>query len=104
MTSARIDFAPSLCFKGTEKFTTFPYHDLASRRRGRSDPAKSRCRREHERFDDDRNGARGLEHRADIDEIELLEHDAVDRDDGVLQLRLFLGMNADQAADIAVAD
>ena len=60
--------------------------------------------RKHQRLDHHRHGARGLEQRADVDEVELLEDDAVDRDDRVRQPQLLAAVNADQPADVAVAD
>ena len=76
----------------------------ASSRRGRRDATeRGRCRK-NQRLDDHRHGARRLEHRADVDEVEFLEDDPVDRHDRIWQLRLLLGMDADEPADIAVAD
>src|SRR6266704_4299154 len=60
--------------------------------------------RKDQRLDHDRHGAGGLEQRADIDEVEFLEHDAVDRDDRILHPHLFETVDADQAADISFAN
>src|SRR6185312_8939018 len=57
--------------------------------------------RKDQRLDDDWHGARALEDGADVDIIELLELDAVDRHDMVLELQLLEAMHADEAADIA---
>ena len=65
--------------------------------------ANAVARRKHQRFDDDRHRARGVEDGADIDIVELLELETVDRNDRVRKLHLFAIMNADQAADVAVA-
>src|SRR5882672_4657090 len=61
------------------------------------------ARRKHQRFDYDRHGARGLEQRADVDEVEFLEDDPVDRHDWIGQLHL-LAVDADQAAHVTVSD
>src|SRR6266705_1378632 len=60
--------------------------------------------RKDQRLDHDRHGAGGLEQRADVDEVEFLEHDSVDRDDRTRQSRLLPAVDPDQAADVAVAD
>jgi len=49
-------------------------------------------------------GTRAFEKRADIDIVEFLELDAVDRDDGLGKAEVFAAMHADEAADIAVPD
>src|SRR4051812_33328344 len=59
---------------------------------------------EHERLDHHRHSARGLEQGADVDEVEFLELDAVDRHDGARDAQLLPAVDADQAADVAVAD
>jgi len=62
-----------------------------------------RCR-EDQRLDDHRHRAGRLNERADIDEVEVAERDAVDGDDRAVQLQLFLAVQADDAADVAVVD
>src|SRR5262249_21371985 len=54
-------------------------------------------------LDDHRHRAGGLEHRADIDIVELLEFEPVDRDHGVRKLHFLVQMNAQEPADVAVA-
>src|SRR3981189_1178502 len=62
-----------------------------------------RAGREDERLDDDRDRARALQHLADVDIVETLDLQPVDRDDRVLELHLLAEMDADQPADVAVA-
>src|SRR4030081_1441250 len=62
-----------------------------------------RAGREDERLDDDRDRARALQHLADVDIVEGLELQPVDRDDRILELHLLAEMDADQTADVAVA-
>src|SRR5438105_10333918 len=82
---------------------TMPFYpELSGRTRLRA--PERRGTREHQRLDHDRHGAGGLEQRADVDEVEFLENDPVDRHDRVRHARFFAAMNADQAADVAVAD
>src|SRR3954471_3080825 len=54
-------------------------------------------------LDDDRNGAGVRQHRADVDVVEFLELEAVDGDDGVVELHFLAQMNAHETADVAVA-
>src|SRR5438552_9035672 len=82
---------------------TMPFYpELSGRTRLRA--PERRGTREHQRLDHDRHGAGGLEQRADVDEVEFLENDPVDRHDRVRHARFFAAMNTDQAADVAFAD
>src|SRR5713226_7892599 len=58
---------------------------------------------EDQRLDHDRNGARVRQHGADVDIVELLELEPVDRDDRILDLHLLAQMDPDQPAQVAVA-
>src|SRR4029077_19385370 len=64
----------------------------------------SSLRGKHQRLDDDRHGARGLEQRADVDEVEFLQDDPVDRDDRVGEPGLLAAVDPDQSSDVAVSD
>ena len=59
--------------------------------------------RKHQRLDHHRHRAGGVQHRADVDVVELLQLQPVDRHDRVGDLHLLAQVNADQAADVAVA-
>ena len=43
---------------------------------------------EHQRFDGDRDGAGGLQDVAEVDEVEVVERDAVDGEDVVLYVEI----------------
>src|SRR5690606_28833146 len=58
----------------------------------------------HERFDDDRRCARGAEHLADIDIVERLEVQAVERGYRAIVPELVLDVNANEPADVGVAN
>src|SRR5882672_4955865 len=58
----------------------------------------------HQRFDHHRHGARGREQLADVDKVEFLEDDPVDRHDRVGKAVFFPTVDADQAPDVAVPD
>ena len=61
------------------------------------------ARRKDQRLDHHRHRAGRRQHGADVDVVELLELEAVDRDDRVVDLHLLAQVNAHQAADVAVA-
>src|SRR4030088_1511975 len=56
-----------------------------------------RAGREDERLDDDRDRARALQHLADVDIVERLELQPVDRDDRILELHLLQEMDIGRA-------
>src|SRR5215475_5771588 len=66
-------------------------------------PAERRAAGKNQGLDDDRHGARALQHGTDIDIVELPELEPVDRHDWAGKLHLLAQMDADEAADIAVA-
>src|SRR6185503_10818155 len=59
---------------------------------------------ENKRLDHYGDGSGGRDQRADVDEIEIVQRDAVDGDHRVLNLQLFLKVEADDSADITVID
>ena len=59
--------------------------------------------RKYQRFDDNRHRARRVEDGADVDIVELLEFETVDRDDRISDFHFLAIMDADQPADVAVA-
>src|SRR5580700_2961750 len=65
--------------------------------------AETGAGRKNQRLNDDRHRARSVEDGADVDVVELLEFEAVDRDDRIFDLQLLAVMDADQSADVAVA-
>jgi len=46
----------------------------------------------HQRLDGDRHGAGGLQDFAEVDEVEVVERDAVDGEDVVFEVEMFLRM------------
>src|SRR2546426_824696 len=58
----------------------------------------------HQRLDDDRHGAGGLEQGADVDEVEFLQDDPVDRDDRIGKPGFLAAVDPDQSPDVAVSD
>ena len=62
-----------------------------------------RAARKNQRLDHHRHRARAVQHRADVDVVELLQFEPVDRHDRIGDLHLLAQVNADQAADVAVA-
>src|SRR5204863_352280 len=59
---------------------------------------------EHQRLDHHRHGAGSLGQRPDVDEVEFLQDDPVDRDDRVGKPGFLPAVDADQSADAAVPD
>src|SRR6516165_2048043 len=78
--------------------TATQYHESASHGLAEFVPAWK-----NQRFDNYRYGSRILQNFSDIDIVKLTQIEAVDRNDGTIEIQLMMEVRSDQAAHIAIA-
>jgi hypothetical protein len=69
-----------------------------------NDPFDQLLEPKHQRFDGDRDGAGGLQNFAEVDEVEVVERDAVDGEDVVLEVEVVFEDIADEPCEVVIED